>query len=394
MTDSYSDSGSAAEATAESGSPDGERDSLRILRIVTDLYPEVMGGGALHAHKMSAMQASMGHDVTVLTSDHGDHELPREETREGYTLRRYRQVGRPFGNSITPGMVPDMWRLVDDADLIHAHSHLYFSTNLAAVLARIDDTPLVVTNHGLFSQSAPDWVQEVFMRTVARFTFNAADRIFCYTETDRERLRGRDVTAPISVIHNGIDCEVFTPEAAETEKDQVLFVGRLKEAKGVHWLVEAFAEVADEFPEASLKIVGDGPLRSQLERQIGELGLDGRVVLAGQMSNDELPRVYAESSVFALPSTAEGLPRTVLEALACETSVVTSELPQLESLVDGVGYTVPVGDSTKLASALRTLLTDSGVRSEMGARGRDRVVTQYSWEETVRETTAEYFEIV
>ena len=77
-------------------------EELSILRISTDTYPDVLGGGALHAHEMSRLQAEMGHDVTLLTSDHGDSEQPRRETRAGYAVRRYRQLARPFGNSITP----------------------------------------------------------------------------------------------------------------------------------------------------------------------------------------------------------------------------------------------------------------------------------------------------
>lgn len=369
-------------------------DGLDILRISTDTYPEILGGGALHAHEMSRMQAEMGHDVTLLTSDHGDCDASRVEERAGYTIRRYRQVARPFGNSITPGMVPAIRRLASEHDVVHAHSHLYFASNVAAALSYIDDTPLVVTNHGLYSQTAPGPVMSLFLRTVGRFTFESADRVLCYTETDRERLRDLGIDTAVSVIHNGIDCETFRPDAGEGRERRVLFVGRFNEAKGVHRLVEAFAGIAADDPDVTLTLVGDGPMEDRLRELVSAHGVADRVEFAGRVANDELPSVYTESAVFALPSDAEGLPRTVLESLACETPVVTSDLPQLEPLVDGVGLTASEGSVDALEDALRELLGDESRRRAMGECGRERVVENYSWAETVRETTDVYRELL
>jgi glycogen(starch) synthase len=335
----------------------------------------------------------MGHDVTLLTSGHGDNEKPRQETRGGYEVRRYRQIARPFGNSITPSMVPAMRRLLKSHDVVHAHSHLYFSTNMAALLARVDSTPLVITNHGLHSQTAPMAVQKAYA-PLAKFTFNSADRVLCYTETDRDRLRDRGITAPVSVIHNGIDCETFVPDASDAEQLQILFVGRLKAAKGVRELLDAFALLADDMPDVTLRFVGEGPLREALEQTATEYGLTDRVTFAGRVPNEELPETYAESAVFALPSEVEGFPRTVLEAMACGTPVVTSELPQLQSVVEQVGETAPFGDVEALAAALQRLLAAPDRRERLGQRARECVLEEYSWSETVRETTAVYHELM
>jgi len=371
-----------------------KNEPLGVLRVVTDLYPEVLGGGALHAHLISKLQAEMGHEVTVLTSDHGDKTLPRREIRDGYVVRRHREWANPFGNSVTPGLVRILADPGDRWDVVHAHSHLYFSTNVAAVLAGLNDVPLIVTNHGLISQTAPDWVQRVFIPTIARFTFESADRVLCYTETDRDRLRERNVNAPISVIHNGIDCTMFRPEGSGERLKQVLFVGRLNRNKGVDRLFDAFAGLSNDFPNLTLKIVGQGPMHDRLYAKRSHLGLEDRVVLAGELSNEELPRVYSESAVFVLPSSNEGLPRTVLEALACETPVVTTALPQLEPVVDGAGFTVRPGATGELERAITRLLDDRTLRKEMGAVGRERVSEHYSWEDTVRRTTQLYYDVL
>lgn len=369
-------------------------DSINILRISTDTYPEVLGGGALHAHEMSKLQSDMGHEVTLLTSDHGNDTAPRIECRSGYTLRRYSEIARPFGNSITPKMVPCIWRRMKEADVVHAHSHLYLSTNLTALIRKFNDTPLVLTNHGLYSQSAPKAIQDIFLNTVGKLTFNSADRVLCYTDVDRNRLHNRSVNTPISVIHNGIDCEVFTPDAGEKQFQRILFVGRLKESKGPIRLLRAFANIAGDFPDLTLLFVGEGPLEKKMRKLIRKLELKGRVELRGSVQNKKLPEIYAESTVLALPSMAEGLPRTVLESLACKTPVVTTDLPQLEDLVDGVGLTVSQQSSGELKTALSELLSNPDCQKKMGDRGRQRVINNYSWSETVEQTTQIYNELI
>jgi glycosyltransferase involved in cell wall biosynthesis len=385
---------SAEESRMESsgaGHPPG-RESLDILRISTDTYPEVLGGGALHAHEMSARQAELGHDVTVLTSDHGDRALPRRDHRDGYEVRRYRELANPLGNSLTPGLFNAVRERQADVDIVHAHSHLYLSTNVAAALSALADTPLVVTNHGLYSQSAPAWFNRAFLETVGRLTFEAADRVLCYTDTDERRLREFGISAPVSVVHNGIDCETFEPVVDEASPHRMLFVGRLKQSKGVTRLLDAFGRLETE--AVTLDIVGEGPLRADLEDRAQTLGVRDDVTFHGRLPNDELPELYARSAVFALPSTREGLPRTVLEAMACGTPVVTSDIPQLQALVDGVGETVPAADVGALAAAVDDLLADPSRRERLGQKARQRVVEEYSWAETVRETTAVYYDLL
>lgn len=369
-----------------------DSESLNILRVSTDVYPEVLGGGSLHAHLMSSRQAGAGHDVTVLTSDHGDSDAPRQEYRDGYEIRRYRELGNPLGNSITPGLFEALRKLRFDVDVVHAHSHLYLSTNIAATFSQFDETPLVVTNHGLHSQSAPEWFNQAFLRTIGRFTFDSADRVLCYTNTDEQRVRDLGVSAPIKVIHNGIDCETFRPVAEEDTNPRVLFVGRLKKSKGVQRLVDAFARLDVE--KAQLDIVGEGPLDASLRTRCREHGISESVTFHGRVPNEELPELYSRSAVFALPSTREGLPRTVLEAMACGTPVVISDIPQLKALVNDVGVTVPAMAVEPLAVELERLLTDRELRDSLGTRSRERVVEGYSWAETVSETTEVYYELL
>ena len=352
---------------------------MRILRVAQKLYPDVKGGGPYHVHAMSRDQAAMGHDVTVLTVGDG----PPREDRDGYTVVRKPAIASPLGNAISPHAA---WYLnrSDQFDVVHAHSHLYFSTNLAALECRFDSVPLAITNHGLFSQTAPEWIFDAYLRTAGRWTFNQADVVLCYTDADRRRLRDRGVHADIEVVPNGIDTGRFTldgPESDLVEHDGpvVLFVGRLVEGKRPGDAVRAVAELraSPSGQDAALYLCGEGPLRDELRALARELGVGEAVTFLGHVPYDEMPAVYRSGDVFMLPSRAEGAPRTVLEARASGLPTVTSDLRQVTTSIDAAGLTAPVGDIRGFARALERAL-------ENGTTWRD---DRYDWMHTVERTT-------
>ena len=317
----------------------------------------------------------MGHDVTVLTIRR-DPSRPHVEERDGYTVVRYDAPLELLGNDISPGVAQFLAR-VSDFDVIHAHSHLYFSTNLAALRRRMGDTPLAITNHGLYSQNAPEWVFDLYLRTVGRWTFNRADAVFCYTDADRERVREFGVDSRIEVVHNGIDTERFRPDGPESDRIDhdgpvVLFVGRLVEGKRPADAVDAVARLVDE-RNAKLYVAGEGPMRSELAAD--------HVEFLGQLPYEEMPAVYRAADALVLPSRAEGLPRTVLEAMASGVPVVVSDLEQVAPVVGNGGVTVPVGDVDGFTEGLETVL-DSGVGDP-----RAQVAGQFDWADTVERTT-------
>ncbi|WP_435349080.1 glycosyltransferase family 4 protein [Haloarchaeobius sp. HRN-SO-5] len=356
---------------------------MRILRVAQKTYPDVKGGAPYHVHAMSRDQAAMGHDVTVVTVRQ-DPDLPHHEERDGYTVVRYDPTHSVIGNDLSAG-VAEYLRHADQFDVVHAHSHLYFSTNLAALKRRLGDVPLAITNHGLYSQTAPEWVFRAYLKTVGRWTFDQADVVFCYTDVDRQRLREFGVTSRIRVVPNGIDTERFAPDGPESDLVDadgpvLLFVGRLVDGKRPHDAVEAALTVRDDHPDATLYVCGDGPLREELERRAGEELGDG-IVFLGHLPYDEMPMVYRSADVLVLPSRAEGVPRTVLEARASGTTVVASDLEHIRAIVDGCGQTVPVGDVSGFAGAISRALASrtDGTRNRLDER--------YDWDQTVRKTT-------
>jgi glycosyltransferase involved in cell wall biosynthesis len=369
---------------------------MRILRVAQKVYPDVVGGGPYHVHALSRDQAAMGHDVTVLTVE-TDADRPHVEERAGYRVVRYPVDVEALGNAISSG-VAQFLRRADEFDVVHAHSHLYFSTNLAALERHRSGVPLALTNHGLYSQNAPEWLFGAYLRTLGRWTFDTADVIFCYTPEERDAVRALGVSTPIEVISNGIDQQRFTPAGPGSDRigddsPSVLFVGRLVEGKRPGTVIEAFADVRDEFPTARLYLAGEGPLEGDLRELAVSKGIEDAVEFLGHVDYDEMPALCRSADVFVLPSRAEGLPRTVLESLSSGTPVVTSALPQLESISTEGGRVVEVGDVEGFATALCDLLGDDVLRDDLGERGRQLIQREYIWDDLVGRTTDRLVEL-
>jgi len=364
---------------------------MRILRVAQDIFPETVGGAPYHIHALSRDQAARGHDVTVLTvSD----EVDQRETvnRDGYTLIRQPPKVEILGNQLFTNTIGTL-RNNEDYDVVHAHSHLFFSTNVAAAYCRLKGVPLAVTCHGLNSQRGPFWFSRAHLRTLGKWTYDSADVTFCYTDVEQSKLRDLGVDADIAVVNNGIDTDWFSPSGPThegidaTSGPPIVFVGRLVDGKRPQDALAAFAEIRDRCPDAQLFFCGDGPMRDSLEETVSEQGLDDAVTLLGRVPYSEMPSVFRAADMFVLPSRTEGFPRTVLEALSCETPVVSSNLEQTAKIVEQTGATVEVGDIEGLATAVADLIEDQQLLSDLGSHGRQIVTTRYDWEDTVRETT-------
>ncbi|MDS0222834.1 glycosyltransferase family 4 protein [Haloarcula sp. S1AR25-5A] len=364
---------------------------MRILRVAQDIFPETVGGAPYHIHALSRDQAARGHDVTVLTVS---GEVDQRETveRDGYTLIRQPPKAEILGNQLFTNTIGTL-RNNADYDVVHAHSHLFFSSNVAAAYCRLGDVPLAVTCHGLNSQRGPFWFSRAHLRTLGKWTYDSADVTFCYTDIERSKLRDLGVDADIAVVNNGIDTDRFSPSGPKHERidaapgPAITFVGRLVDGKRPQDVLAAFAEIRDRCPDAQLFFCGDGPMRDSLENTVTERGLHDAVTFLGRVPYSEMPTVFRAADLFVLPSRTEGFPRTVLEALSCETPVVASNLEQTATIVEQTGATVEVGDIEGLATAVADLVEDEQLLSDLGSHGRRIVTTRYDWADTVRETT-------
>jgi len=247
-----------------------------------------------------------------------------------------------------------------------------------------------MTNHGLYSQRAPKRVVDVYLRTLGRWTLNRADIVFCYTDTDKDRVRKFGVASEIKVVPNGIETKRYSPigkksDLIDTTGPNILFVGRLVRGKGPQHLIRALPAVRKTNPDATLYLCGEGPIRDELTQEAAELGVRDAVHFLGQVPPEEMPSVYRAGDILVLPSRAEGVPRTILEALASGVQIICTDLPQLREVVPADACFVPFGDTTAIANAIRESLG--------GPRRTETSAPEADWGQTVEITTRHLSEL-
>jgi sugar transferase (PEP-CTERM/EpsH1 system associated) len=190
-------------------------------------------------------------------------------------------------------------------------------------------------------------------------------------------------------IYNGIDLERYRPEAktlpwpAEFAQDSLVIgtVGRLDPVKDQQTLLRAFKLAADRYPremaDCRLAIIGEGPARQSLENEIDRLQLNAKVWLAGL--RDDVPALLAALDIFVLPSIAEGIPLTALEAMATGRPVIATAVGGVpEVVISGeCGLLVPASNPRELADALVAYIRDPALRARHGAAARARVEANF-----------------
>jgi glycosyltransferase involved in cell wall biosynthesis len=194
------------------------------------------------------------------------------------------------------------------------------------------------------------------------------------SESTRDDLVARGIAAErVTVVHCGLDHDAYRvdPAAPKSERPTILYIGRVRRYKGVDWVVRALPRVLERVPEARFVIVGDGPHRRDLGREIARHGLDGAVELAGFLPRADKVRRLQSAWVLVQPSPKEGWGLTVVEAGACGTAVVAADSPGLRDSVRGdeTGLLVPFGDDQRLADALVRVLADDALRARLAAGG-------------------------
>jgi len=282
--------------------------------------------------------------------------------------------------------------------------HLFRSTVVAAPLARLAGVPAVVeTYHG-----REGWRQGgmrgTFLvdRTIARML----DRAIAVSEAaGRFLVEGKGYPADrIVVVPNGRDLTAFAPaghrEAVRKElglDDGVPLigvVGRLETQKGHRYLLDAWPAVLREFPDARLLVIGDGSLRTDLERQAQQLGIAPSIVFLGFRT--DMPRLLDGLDGLALPSLYEGMPLTVIEASAMACPVVATAVDGTPEVIedDVTGWLVPPADPESLARAVVRLLVDRDRARAIGRAGRERVLLQFDLGRQVEATARVYRSVV
>jgi glycosyltransferase involved in cell wall biosynthesis len=306
------------------------------------------------------------------------------ERREGElvvrTLGPARYVRGQRSNPIALGLFREIAR----ADVVHCHQTHVAASSLAAIVCRVAGRRVFTTDLG-----GGGWDVSAYVST---------DRWFhghLHLSAYSRRVAGHDGWARAHVVWAGVDAEKFAP-APGARGDGALFVGRILPHKGLDDLIEALPA------DMSLEIVGPAPDTAYLEG-LRRLASGKRICFLGSCTDDELVAAYRRALCVVLPSVyrdrrgretrvPELLGQVLLEAMACGTPVVATEVASLPEIVeDGVtGFLVPPNDPQALRDRLERYRRDRCLAERMGAAGRRLVLDRFRWEDVVDRCLAIY----
>ncbi len=386
-------------AASVTSAPRREGDGVMRVLQVGKYYPPYCGGMETHLVSLCAqLKGQVALEVLV------SHTAPRtvREVVDGVPVTRCAELARVASTSLNPTLPVELSRRAYDV------VHLHFPHPMAVMGYLASRKPrrhaLVITYHSdIVRQRRLLKLYGPFMQ----WALGRADAILVgspnYLDTS-EALRPH--RARCQVVPFGIDVSRYqrTPgrEAAAAAwraryggAPLLLGVGRLVYYKGFAHAIRALRSV----PEAHLLLVGEGPLRTELEALARECGVAGRVHFLGHLEDEALTALYFASDVFVLPSVtrAEAFALVQLEALACQLPVLNTALDSGVPFVsrhEESGLTVPPGDEEALAAALRRMLAEPARRRAWGEAGRARVLAEFTQERMGARVLDIYREVV
>jgi glycosyltransferase involved in cell wall biosynthesis len=263
---------------------------------------------------------------------------------------------------------------------------------MAAFLMRI---PTILHLHG--SEFAIFYEDECgrIAKCIVRFVFNQARQVVVLSKTWQRWVSGVCNNPNVCAIYNPVQLPATRTPFKTRETQTLLFLGRLGERKGSYDLLRAVARISGDFPDLKLLMGGDGEIEAVRE-EAQRLGIADRVELLGWVRGSYKTTLQSRASVYVLPSYNEGLPMSVLEAMAAGLPVISTFIGGIpEAVMDGVeGILVKPGDIEALAAALRRLLSDSNLRRQMGEAARLKVENVFSVDRIVPQVEALHRELL
>ncbi len=362
------------------------------IALVSEFYYPHLGGVTEHVHNLAAQLRALGHEALIVTSrvsgpppDDDPHVRRLGTSRVVYANGSFARL------TVGRHLVARLEALFRDEriDVVHAHGGLVPTMCLLAPRAgRRAGIPVVGTFHSWFPRSMTyRALRRLGQREMDGFSARIAvsqpvvDALTRYFRSD------------FDVIPNGVDVNYFHPNGRRPEDalrrgPHLLFLGRLDPRNGLETMLDAMPRILQAHPKAELLVVGDGPLRRHYERKAR--ALERAVRFVGRIY-EERAEYYARSDLYVCPTQRASFGITLLEAMACGTPMLVSDITGFRELVDGGGEAllVPPGDPEAWAAGVNRLVGDPALREFMGAAGLAKAAT-YAWPLVARQVLGVY----
>lgn len=369
---------------------------MRIAMIGHKRYGSREGGVEVVVTELARRMAALGHEVTcydrsgsdVMTGDAADC---LERVVDGVRVVPVKTIDKKGLAALSSSYFATKVAIKDRPDVIHYHAE---GPCVPLPLAKHAGIRTVATIHGLDWQRAK-WgkLASIYIKMGEKTAATKSDGLIVLSEGVRRYFMeayGREAV----FIPNGVDAKETLPASVINEKwnlerdSYLLYLGRLVPEKRPELLIEAFKTLDTN---NRLVIAGGSSDTSAYEKELRAAAQgDNRIVFTGFVTGEPLAELYSNCYAYVLPSDVEGMPMSLLEAMAYGRCCVTSDIPECADVLAGNGVTFEKGSADSLRAALRDLLADSDRGRVLGAAAKAHVEKTYNWDSVVERTLAVY----
>lgn len=368
------------------------------ILVISHEFPPIGGGGANACYFLTKGYVTLGHKVTVITAKYQQDKSI--EDMQGVHIVRVKALRKHMEKSSFLEMLSFLvkaWQMsMHMAKRVpYDVCHVFFgipSGPIALHLKKKYHIPYIVRFGGGDIPGAQKRFALVYkiLEPAIRSIWKQADYLIANSEGLCARAMKFEDRYPIQIIPNGVDVEFFTREEqtgkrGKSHKIELLCVSRLIEGKGLQDIIPFMLEINQRTcRQVILRIVGDGPYRTELERITRETSMLNFVFFEGRKNQQDLLPYYQNADIFILPSRSEGMPNVVLEAMSTGLPIIITPCEGSKELVTDNGYIVP---KEQFIEKVITLCTEDEGRLEMGNRSSQIVHQDYLWLDKAREYT-------
>jgi len=366
---------------------------MRILQITPE-FPPNCGGIGYYVYYLSRQLLEMGHDASVILRSKKD----RDYTYNGVRVKEVRVSGIPPFNLRTFGKNLKQILNNGSADLVHSHSTSMPPLNI--------NCPVVVTGHWCMKEGVPVFYRPIkdldalyrnlflpfYVRTTKK-VIKSCNKLTVVSNSLRLEFE-KHYNTKADVIFNGVDTDLF--KSTHTEKENaILFVGAFRMGKGVLDLLNIAGLLKKSHPGTKIYMIGGGPLKRYVQKKLRKRGLFN-VQLVDSVTHDRLVYYYNISRIFVLPTYYEGLPNTILEAMACKLPVVATNVSGIpDQISEGVtGYMLSPGDVKGFYHRIVELLEDPEKQRIFGEKAREKILEKFTWPHIAKGIIGHYEELL
>ena len=369
---------------------------MRIAMIGHKRYGSREGGVEVVVTELARRMAALGHEVTcydrsgsdVMTGDAADC---LERVVDGVRVVPVKTIDKKGLAALSSSYFATKAAIKDRPDVIHYHAE---GPCVPLPLAKHAGIRTVATIHGLDWQRAK-WgkLASIYIKMGEKTAATKSDGLIVLSEGVRRYFMeayGREAV----FIPNGVDAKETLPASVINEKwnlerdSYLLYLGRLVPEKRPELLIEAFKTLDTN---KRLVIAGGSSDTSAYEKELRAAAQgDNRIVFTGFVTGEPLAELYSNCYAYVLPSDVEGMPMSLLEAMAYGRCCVTSDIPECADVLAGNGVTFEKGSADSLRVTLKHLLTDTGRADALGTAAKAHVEKTYNWDSVVERTLAFY----